>query len=168
MSFTAIAGPLGVLAFGQLTDGLLANRSDGSERRLGPGDVFLGVQPGHPFRATVENTQTETATIDPALLSQVADTEPGRAQQPVRITGYEPVSPQAARQWKDRHFYQLLNRMLFRAAEPAMRYRVLEHFYRLDPATIERFYAAGSTIWDKVRIMSGRPPVPIAKALAQL
>jgi len=105
VSFTAIAGPLGVLAFGQLTDGLLASRSDGSERRLRPGDVFLGVQPGHPFRATVENTQTETAIIDPVLLSQVADTEPGRAQQPVRITGYEPVSPQAARQWKDTYTY---------------------------------------------------------------
>jgi AraC-like DNA-binding protein len=105
VSFTVTAGPLGVLAFGQLTDGLLASRSDGSERRLRPGDVFLGVQPGHPFRATVENTQTETAIIDPVLLSQVADTEPGRAQQPVRITGYEPVSPQAARQWKDTYTY---------------------------------------------------------------
>ena len=101
VNFTATAGPLGVLAFGQLTDGLLANRSDGSERRLRPGDVFFGVQPGHPFRATVERARIETAIIDPVLLSQVADTEPGRAQQPVRITGYEPVSPQAAQQWKD-------------------------------------------------------------------
>jgi len=75
---------------------------------------------------------------------------------------------EAARLWRERGFYRLLNRMLFRAAVPAERYRVLQHFYRLDPATIERFYAAGSTIWDKVRIMSGRPPVPIAKALAQL
>jgi transcriptional regulator GlxA family with amidase domain len=39
------------------------------------------------------------------LLSQVADTEPGRAQQPVRITGYEPVTPQAAQQWKDTYAY---------------------------------------------------------------
>ena len=75
---------------------------------------------------------------------------------------------EAARLWRERGFYRLLNRMLFRAAAPAERYRVLEHFYRLDPATIERFYAAGSTAWDKVRIMSGRPPVPIGKALAQL
>jgi len=75
---------------------------------------------------------------------------------------------EAARLWRERGFYRLLNRMLFRAAVPAERYRVLEHFYRLDPATIERFYAAGSTAWDKVRIMSGRPPLPIAKALAQL
>ena len=65
---------------------------------------------------------------------------------------------EAARLWRERGFYRLLNRMLFRAAVPAERYRVLQHFYRLDPATIERFYAAGSTIWDKVRIMSGPPP----------
>ena len=105
MSFTTTAGPLGVLAFCHLTDGLLATRSDGSERRLGPGDVFLGVQPGHQFGATVENTQIEMAIIDPVLLSQVADTEPGRAQQPVRITGYEPVSPRAAQQWKVTYAY---------------------------------------------------------------
>ena len=101
VSFTATAGPLGVLAFGQLTGGLLACRSDGSERRLRPGDVFLGAQPGHRLGATVQNTQIQAAIIDPVLLSQVADTEPGRAQQPVAITGYEPVSPRAARQWTD-------------------------------------------------------------------
>ena len=105
VSFTATAGPLGVLVFGQLTDGLLANRSDGSERRLRPGDVFLGVQPWHPFGVSIDSTQIEMAMIDPVLLSQVADTEPGRAQQPVRITGYEPVSPQAAQQWKDTYAY---------------------------------------------------------------
>jgi len=75
---------------------------------------------------------------------------------------------EAARLWRERGYYRLLNRMLFRAAEPAQRYRVLEHFYRLDPATIERFYAAQSTRWDKMRIMSGSPPVPIGKALGQL
>jgi lycopene beta-cyclase len=75
---------------------------------------------------------------------------------------------EAARLWRERSYYRLLNRMLFRAADPAQRYRVLEHFYRLDPATIERFYAAHSTRWDKMRIMSGKPPVPIGKALAQI
>jgi AraC-like DNA-binding protein len=105
VSFTATAGPLGVLAFAQLTNGLLANRSDGSERRLRPGDVFLGVQPGHPFGVSIDSTQIEMAIIDPVLLSQVADTEPGRAQQPVAITGYEPVSAQAAQQWKDTYAY---------------------------------------------------------------
>lgn len=70
--------------------------------------------------------------------------------------------------WKRRGFYRLLNKMLFRAAEPAERYKVLEHFYRLDPELISRFYAGRSTGLDKLRIMSGRPPVPIARAIAAI
>ena len=75
---------------------------------------------------------------------------------------------EAARLWRDRRYYRLLNRMLFRAAAPKERYRVLEHFYRLDPAVIERFYAGRSTRWDKMRILSGKPPVPIGRALRQI
>jgi lycopene beta-cyclase len=75
---------------------------------------------------------------------------------------------EAARLWRERGFYRLLNRMLFRAAAPERRYRVLEHFYRLDPRLIARFYAGRSTLADKIRILSGRPPVPVAKALAAL
>lgn len=71
----------------------------------------------------------------------------------------------ARRVWRSRGFYRLLDRMLFRAAEPAERYRVLERFYRLDPKLIGRFYAARSTLFDKARILSGRPPVPIGRAL---
>jgi len=75
---------------------------------------------------------------------------------------------EAKRLWRARGFYRLLDRMLFHAAEPAQRYRVLEHFYRLDPALIARFYAARSRWTDRLRILSGRPPVPIGKALAAL
>ena len=70
--------------------------------------------------------------------------------------------------WESRRFYQLLNRMLFRAAEPAERYRVLEHFYRLPEPLIARFYAGRLTGLDKLRIVSGRPPVPVGKALAAI
>ena len=70
--------------------------------------------------------------------------------------------------WKDRAFYRLLNRMLFRAAEPTLRYKVLERFYRLPVPLIERFYAAEATLGDKLRILSGKPPVPIGRALACL
>jgi len=75
---------------------------------------------------------------------------------------------EAKRLWKARGFYRLLDRMLFRAAAPEERYRVLEHFYRLDPALIERFYAGRSTLADKARILSGKPPVPIGRALKAL
>lgn len=67
--------------------------------------------------------------------------------------------------WAERGFYRLLNRMLFRAARPEERYRVLERFYRLPQPLIERFYAAESTLGDKARILSGKPPVPLGAAL---
>lgn len=71
----------------------------------------------------------------------------------------------ATRQWKRRGFYRMLDAMLFRAAAPAERYRVLERFYRLSPGLIRRFYAGESTLVDKVRILTGKPPVPFWKAV---
>lgn len=71
----------------------------------------------------------------------------------------------AARTWKERGFYRLLDTMLFGAAAPAERYRVLRHFYRLGPALVQRFYAARSTRADQFRILAGRPPVPVSRAL---
>lgn len=74
----------------------------------------------------------------------------------------------AAGLWDQRRFYQRLNRMLFRAAEPRQRYRVLEHFYRLPEPLIARFYAGRLTALDKLRILSGRPPVPVGRAMTAL
>ena len=54
--------------------------------------------------------------------------------------------------------------MLYRAAEPGERYRVLQHFYRLPEPLIARFYAGRVTWADRVRVLSGRPPVPVGKA----
>ncbi len=70
--------------------------------------------------------------------------------------------------WKQRGFYRMLDTMLFRAAFPAERYRIMEKFYRLDDALIARFYAARSTPADKVRILTGKPPIPIPRALGAI
>ena len=70
--------------------------------------------------------------------------------------------------WRQRGFYRMLNRMLFRAAPPHLRYQILEYFYRLDPGLIERFYAARTTRRDQFRLLSGRPPVSIGAALIAL
>ncbi|MCG7363467.1 lycopene beta-cyclase CrtY [Roseomonas sp. ACRSG] len=67
--------------------------------------------------------------------------------------------------WRRRAFFRRLNRMLFRAARPGQRYRVLERFYGLPQPLIERFYAAQPSLMDKFRILSGRPPVPVLAAL---
>jgi len=71
----------------------------------------------------------------------------------------------AERHWRSGRFYRMLSAMLFAAAEPGARYRVLERFYRLDPRLIERFYAGRSTMMDKARILTGKPPVPLGAAV---
>ena len=67
--------------------------------------------------------------------------------------------------WRARRFYRMLNKMLFRAAAPDQRYRVLERFYGLGDGLIGRFYAGRSTLADKARLLAGRPPVPMLAAL---
>lgn len=70
--------------------------------------------------------------------------------------------------WANTAFYRNLNKMLFRASEPQERYKVLERFYKLNPGLISRFYAGKSTAMDKAKILSGKPPVPIGKAIKAL
>jgi lycopene beta-cyclase len=70
--------------------------------------------------------------------------------------------------WRRGRYFRLLNRMLYRAARPEERYRVLEHFYRLPEPLVGRFYAARLTRWDRIRVLSGRPPVPVGRALRAL
>jgi len=70
--------------------------------------------------------------------------------------------------WRKRRFFRLLNRMLFKACAPDQRYKVLERFYRLGAPLIQRFYAARLTPWDRIRVLVGKPPVPIGAALGYL
>ncbi|MET0362360.1 MAG: lycopene beta-cyclase CrtY [Sphingobium sp.] len=70
--------------------------------------------------------------------------------------------------WRGGRFYRLLAELLFRAADAPERHRILARFYRLDPALIDRFYAGKSTVYDKLRIMTGKPPVPLGRAISVL
>jgi lycopene beta-cyclase len=74
----------------------------------------------------------------------------------------------AQEHWQDGKFYRMLNRMLFRGADTSDRYKILERFYRLKPGLIERFYAGKTTGGDKARILSGKPPIPIGKAITAI
>lgn len=73
-----------------------------------------------------------------------------------------------AAHWHAMRFFRVLNRMLFRAAPPLERYRVFEHFYRLPIGLIARFYGGTPTTADKLRILSGKPPVRIGAAVKAL
>lgn len=65
-------------------------------------------------------------------------------------------------------FYRFLNRMLFRAARPERRHLVMQKFYRLPQPVIERFYAGRTGLRDMALILSGKPPVPIHRALRSI
>ena len=71
----------------------------------------------------------------------------------------------AKRHWQQGSFYRILSRLLFRAAEPSARYRVLQRFYTLSGPLISRFYSGQSTLLDRFRILAGKPPVPIHRAI---
>jgi lycopene beta-cyclase len=83
--------------------------------------------------------------------------------QPKRLYAFLRNRSQA--HWRAQGYWRFLNRMLFRAAEPDSRWKVMERFYRLRQPLIERFYAGRSTFSDKLRILSGRPPVPVHRAI---
>ncbi|MCJ2184147.1 lycopene beta-cyclase CrtY [Novosphingobium sp. 1949] len=74
----------------------------------------------------------------------------------------------AAHHWRNGRFYRMLSTMLFGAAQPHERWRMLARFYRLPAPLIERFYAGRSSLGDRVRILAGKPPVPVGAALAAL
>jgi lycopene beta-cyclase len=67
--------------------------------------------------------------------------------------------------WRRTGYFRLLNRMLFRAAKPELRYRIFERFYGLSGGLIRRFYAGRLKWIDKVRLLTGKPPVPVHRAL---
>ncbi len=72
------------------------------------------------------------------------------------------------RTWQRGRFFRILDTMLFHAADPAKRYIVLQRFYRLSPKLIARFYSGTTTLADKIRILSGKPPVAIGRAIGAL
>lgn len=74
--------------------------------------------------------------------------------------------PEFRRQHIRRERYaRLLNRMFFRAGTPAQRYKILQRFYGFREGLIRRFYRNGLRRRDKARIVIGKPPVPVGKAL---
>ena len=71
----------------------------------------------------------------------------------------------ALKKWRRQGFYRMLNRMLFLGADDQQRRRVLERFYTLAEPLVERFYAGQSSKFDEARILVGKPPIPIHRAL---
>ncbi len=78
------------------------------------------------------------------------------------------LEARARRHWSRTRIYRTLGSMLFGAATGLDRWKVFARFYGLDEALVERFYAARSTRADRLRILCGKPPVPVGRALSAL
>ncbi|MFG6665938.1 lycopene beta-cyclase CrtY [Halomonas sp. HNIBRBA4712] len=78
---------------------------------------------------------------------------------------FEVIEGFARRRWRQLGFFRMLNRMLFLAGQPDRRWQVMQRFYTLNDGLIERFYAGQPTLFDKARIVSGKPPVPVREAI---
>ncbi|HEX7760631.1 MAG TPA: lycopene beta-cyclase CrtY [Caulobacteraceae bacterium] len=134
------------------------------------GDIdayWAGATPGVPevgLRSALFQPTTGYSLPDAARMAEAIAAAPDLTS--VAIRSLTESASKAA--WKRRDYYRLLNRMMFRACEPNQRYRVLERFYRLPQPLMERFYAGDVTLGDKIRILTGKPPVPISRAMACL
>lgn len=73
------------------------------------------------------------------------------------------VEPLWRRHQTQSRFYRLLNRLAFRGVRDCDRRSVFQRFYRLPESLVSRFYAGRSTWWDRVRVLGGRPPVPLSR-----
>lgn len=145
-----------VTAIGGEEMGALPVVMGGDFNTLWPADdaiARIGVRAG-VFQATTGYSLPDAVRFA-ALLVEAIDAP----DLPARLRAF------AAEAWRRQRFYRMLDTMLFKVAEPAQRYRVLERFYRLRPRLIERFYAGQSTSADKLRILSGKPPVPFWRAV---
>ena len=78
------------------------------------------------------------------------------------------IQAYAKRRWRDQRIFRALNRMMFLAGSPERRWTVMRRFYHFPEDMIARFYASRLSHWDKLRLLAGKPPVPIGGALRAL
>lgn len=128
-------------------NGLLRDLDEGAPK-IGLGAALFNPATGYSLPDAVR--LAERLGRVPTLTTETARTE---------------IKAYLAEQWRNLSFQRLLNRMLFRAGRKDRRHRVLERFYGLSQGTVERLYRGQLTLFDRARILTGKPPVPIHEAL---
>jgi lycopene beta-cyclase len=125
---------------------------------LGDGPPPVGL------RAALFHPITGYSLPEAARLADLIAKEPDLSPENLRRL----IAAHAKARWEKHRFSHLLNRMLFRAARPELRYIVFQRFYGLPQPLIERFYAGESSWADRARILAGKPPVPVHRAIQAL
>lgn len=121
-----------------------------------PGVALVGLRAGlfHPATGYSFPDAVRTADVVAALRNIDSDSV------------FAAIRAHSVRTWQARGFYRYLNRLLFEAAAPGERYKVIERFYGLSGKLVGRFYAGRSTVADRLRTLVGKPPVPIGRAIS--
>lgn len=119
--------------------------------RIGAGSEFLNPVTGYTLPMTLK-------TISEILKLQVFTNESIKQAIDKVESTYKPKI----------RYLTWLNRMMFLAAEPTKRYQILERFYQLNEGLIDRFYSGNLKKRDQLRILMGKPPVPVFKAIKAL
>ncbi len=128
------------------------------KQSIGGQPLPIGVRGGF-FHAATGRSFAETVRIA-EFLSSLEDHATHFAR--LRLVKFK--KPWMSRQ----RFYRLLNRFIFFAAEPSLRYQVLQHIYAQSPDLVVRFLN-GRTSWaDRIRLLSSGVPVPRERALRSL
>jgi lycopene beta-cyclase len=70
--------------------------------------------------------------------------------------------------WNECNYLRFLARMLFLGAHGPERRNIFSRFYGLPGELIGRFYAGRLTTLDKLRILVGKPPIPVMNGLKSL
>lgn len=121
--------------------------------------VRLGMTGGY-YHAVTGYSFPEAVKSANVVCDMIAQNKPNFSSAVLHEMAYHRVD-----HYHEEKFLRLLNRMLFRAAKPEARYKVLQRFYGLSEGIIERFYRNRLSKGDKLKILIGKPPVPIHKAL---
>jgi len=91
--------PLGVLYFGHVLDGSVRHCHGRDAPTYLAGDAFLAAQPHLPTQASIKAVEIDSVAVEPAILAEVADTDPCRSANPIRFTAYQPATPHDAKVW---------------------------------------------------------------------
>ncbi|MCW6508677.1 lycopene beta-cyclase CrtY [Lichenifustis flavocetrariae] len=130
-------------------------------------DAFWAAQPGQPragLRAGLFHPTTGYSFAEAVRLADRLASLPSFEAAAVHAA----IEATARRRWREQRIFRGLNRMLFQAGVPAERWTMMRRFYRFPRDTITRFYAGALTGLDKMRLLSGKPPVPILGAIKAL
>ena len=111
----------------------------------------IGMRGGY-YHATTTNAFPDAAKVAEFLASHEGEFSTAKVREALA---------KWRRPWLSRQrFYRLLNRFLYFASEPTLRYQVLQNLFE-QPTDVVSRYTGGRTSWgDRLRILSGRPPLP--------